>query len=187
METEEKMTKKCPKCQTEIPIKAKKCPQCQSDLRNWFRRHPILTGLGIIILFLIIVGKSTGDRVEKVREQAQTNVSATEQTEETPQTESLELVSMNCYREYDYFIIEGMVKNISDKPLESVLAVGNTYTENGEFVKSSDALIEYNPILSGQSSPFKTMTTDNPAIKKCKVDFKEFWGGTIPTKDGRVK
>lgn len=43
--------KKCKSCQKEIDEKATKCPHCQTDLRSWFRRHPILSG--ILILFII--------------------------------------------------------------------------------------------------------------------------------------
>jgi hypothetical protein len=53
-ETKPKTTKQCPYCKSEIPLGAKKCPQCQSDLRNWFRRHPILTVLGVFIMFIIV-------------------------------------------------------------------------------------------------------------------------------------
>lgn len=34
-------TKKCEKCQLDIPLKATKCPHCQTDLRSWWRRHPV--------------------------------------------------------------------------------------------------------------------------------------------------
>lgn len=47
--TEHKETKKCPHCDESISIKAKRCPRCQEDLRSWFRRHPILTFLLILI------------------------------------------------------------------------------------------------------------------------------------------
>lgn len=53
---ENKTTKKCKHCQTDIPVSAKKCPNCQSDLRNWFRRHIVLTILGGIILLIVIAG-----------------------------------------------------------------------------------------------------------------------------------
>ena len=48
--------KKCKSCQEKIDDKAIKCPHCQTDLRSWFRRHPILTGLGAVIVFLIAIG-----------------------------------------------------------------------------------------------------------------------------------
>jgi hypothetical protein len=51
--------KKCKGCQKEIDIKAKKCPHCQTDQRNWFMRHKILTGIGGIIGFFILVGIAT--------------------------------------------------------------------------------------------------------------------------------
>lgn len=94
----------------------------------------------------------------------------------------LELQSYNCSTEYDYFIIEGSVKNISDKSLDDVEAVGSAYQDNDEFVKSDSSLIKYNPILSGQISPFRVIMTGNPLIKKCSVSFKELLGGTIFTK-----
>lgn len=46
----EKQTKKCPQCQTEIPLDAKKCQHCQSDFRSWSARHKIMTGLLILML-----------------------------------------------------------------------------------------------------------------------------------------
>jgi len=48
--------KKCKGCQKEIDAKAKKCPHCQTDQRNWFMRHKVLTTLGGIIGFFILIG-----------------------------------------------------------------------------------------------------------------------------------
>ena len=56
----ENTTKKCPKCQTDIPEKAKKCLNCQSDLRNWLRRHPVLTVLGVFIILVITISAIGG-------------------------------------------------------------------------------------------------------------------------------
>jgi len=55
-------TKKCKYCQEMIDKKAKRCPKCQGDLRSWFSKHPILTG--IIILFVIVVfgASSSGNK-----------------------------------------------------------------------------------------------------------------------------
>jgi len=97
----------------------------------------------------------------------------------------LELIAMNDTREYDFITVEGQVKNISGVSLDSIVAVVEFYDANGDFVKSDSALIDYNPILSGQTSPFSVITTDNPAIKKYSTTFKYFSGGTLPTKDSR--
>lgn len=96
--------------------------------------------------------------------------------------EKLELLSYRCYKEYGYFHITGQVKNISDKSIENVTAVGTTLTEDGQFVNSSEALTEYNPIMAGQTSPFTVMMTLNPVMSKCQVEFKELMGGTLKTK-----
>lgn len=34
----------------EIPTKATKCPHCQSDVRSWFSKHPIITGVAILFI-----------------------------------------------------------------------------------------------------------------------------------------
>jgi len=56
------MTKKCKSCQTEIDAKAKKCPHCQADQRNWFGRHPIITGLLAVILIFGVIGAIGGSK-----------------------------------------------------------------------------------------------------------------------------
>jgi len=94
----------------------------------------------------------------------------------------LQVESFNCYEEYGYFHITGEVTNISNRSLSNVEAVGRMYTDEGEFVKSDSALIDYNPVLSNQTSPFSIISTMNPAISKCIVNFKTLMGGTIATK-----
>jgi hypothetical protein len=81
-----------------------------------------------------------------------------------------------------FIIVEGTVRNIYDKPLKDiqVVAMGYGGPWAKEFVSSSTALIEYNPILPDQISPFTVYLDYNPAIKEVKVEFKEFFGGTIP-------
>lgn len=53
--------KKCKSCQTEIDSKAKKCPYCQADLRNWFVKHKVLTGLLAIVVIVMISNMSGGN------------------------------------------------------------------------------------------------------------------------------
>lgn len=50
----ENKIKKCPHCQTEVDLKATRCAHCQSDMRNWPRRHPVVTAF-IAIVFVFIM------------------------------------------------------------------------------------------------------------------------------------
>jgi hypothetical protein len=86
-----------------------------------------------------------------------------------------------------YHIVEGQVKNISDEPLRSVVVVATWFDKDGNFIKSDDAMVEFNPILPGQTSPFKTMSSTNPAMEQFSVAFKTFAGGTISIDDQRTK
>jgi len=94
----------------------------------------------------------------------------------------LELVSNSWCKKYDFAIMEGQVKNTSNIPLRSVAAIASFYDENGVVVASSEALIDCNPILPGQTSPFKVITIWDPAMKKAGVEFKFLMGGTIFTR-----
>jgi hypothetical protein len=91
----------------------------------------------------------------------------------------LELVKFSWHTEYGHAILEGQVRNISAHSLRNVEAVATFHTKDGEFITSADALIDYNPILPGQASPFKVYATENPAMNKANVEFKELISGTI--------
>jgi len=84
-----------------------------------------------------------------------------------------------------FVTVEGEVKNISDSTLEDVVAVISVYDENGVFVTSDSALIEYTTLLPGQTSPFEVIVDYNPRMAKYKVEFKYLLGGRIPTRDDR--
>jgi len=129
----------------------------------------------IFVVCLIGLLRSTPSQPER----------GSESSEQDTSTFKLELLSSTATREYDFIIVEGEVKNICTENLEHVQVVVRFYTSDGDFVKSEDALIKYDPILAGQTSPWKIIATDNPEIKKYIVEFKEFLGGTIPTKDSR--
>ncbi len=48
--------KKCKSCQKEIDVKASKCPHCQADQRGWAKKHPILTGIIVLIIVFGVIG-----------------------------------------------------------------------------------------------------------------------------------
>jgi hypothetical protein len=138
------------------------------------RIKKILLATVLIIFCFVIVG-TISDSLS--------GNSSTTSASAVAKADQLELLSFKCYSEYGYFQVSGEVKNVSDQPIKNAEVVLTTYTKDGELVNSSDALIDYNPVLAGQTSPFKAGMTMNPAMSKCKVSFKDLLGGTIQTKD----
>lgn len=99
----------------------------------------------------------------------------------------LELVDWNWTTEYDYAIAQGRVKNISSQPIRNVEALVTWETKGSEFITSDSSLIDYNPILPGQTSSFKVMEPENPAMSKAYVEFKTLGGGTLLTRKREKK
>lgn len=156
---------KCKECEHKISKKAKTCPNCGTRRRT----TSILTKVVFVALGSVVGVSIFSDP------QPNHNVS----------TPSLELLSFSCTQEYGYIFVTGEVKNISNEPMKNVVAVGHFRTKKGEFIKSTDALLEYNPILPGQTSPFKSGGTTNPAIEGCEVTFKYLMGGSINFKSSK--
>lgn len=75
---------------------------------------------------------------------------------------------------------KGQVKNISNRSLRNVEAVVSFNDKEGTYITHSSALIDFNPILAGQTSPFKVIETYNPAIRSASIQFKFLDGETIP-------
>jgi hypothetical protein len=71
--------------------------------------------------------------------------------------------------------------------MRNVAVVVTWYDKDGGFITSDDALIDFNPILPGQTSPFKTLSRTNPAMDKYSIAFKYLMGGSIATDDQRAK
>lgn len=69
-------TKKCPKCKTDIAKDAEKCPQCQSDIRSWAKRHKILTGLGALIVLIILLSSIGDNDKSEVKESVNEDTSS---------------------------------------------------------------------------------------------------------------
>lgn len=80
-----------------------------------------------------------------------------------------------------YVTAKGLVKNISDRNLQNVEALVTWHDENGNFIDYSSALIEYNTLLSGQTSPFEVLANYNPAMQKASIKFKTWSGKSLST------
>jgi hypothetical protein len=92
---------------------------------------------------------------------------------------SLDLLSYNGTKSLGFITIDGEARNTSNSSISDLMVVVRHYTSDGTFVRSDTAMVEYNPILPGQTSPFKVIGTDNPAIIKFVVNFTRMFGGTV--------
>ena len=81
--------KKCKSCQKEIDDKAKKCPYCQTDLRSWFRRHPILTGILALFIFGVLISALGGNGSTSKSEGSSTAEKVATPIPETPTSVNL--------------------------------------------------------------------------------------------------
>jgi hypothetical protein len=146
-----------------------------------------LTVIGVIVGLLVLLSffRSDNRPTPETRSQAQrtadTSTPSAGRPSTAPAVPPLEIQSWRCGAESGYAKVEGEVKNVSAQPLRNVAAVATFRTKDGTFVKSEDSLIDYNPILPGQTSPFKVLTTHNPSITNCEVGFKHLFGGEIPS------
>ena len=48
--------KKCKECGEEVSSSAKSCPKCGKDQRNFFKKHPVLSVIGVLVVLGIILG-----------------------------------------------------------------------------------------------------------------------------------
>jgi hypothetical protein len=87
----------------------------------------------------------------------------------------------------DSFVkVEGRVTNVSGVSLKGVVAKVSFFSQNEEFITSDDALIDYQPVLNGQTSPFSVIAIYNPAMRKAQLELAQFWGTTYRFTDRKT-
>ena len=170
-------------------------------LRPWYQKKRFLFGipLALLIGFALLGGANGDDETQPAPAAGQgttstnaergapqpTGAQAAQATTAPPDAQ-LALLSSNCTREYGFLRCEGVVKNISDKPLRNVTAIVTWHDGSGTPQRGDEGLVDYNPILPGQESPWTTIGTDNPAFATSRTQFKFILGGTIYTRDDRA-
>jgi len=101
----------------------------------------------------------------------------------------LALISASCTRMADIGFIEceGFVQNLKADPIRNVEAVIILYDSARTPISSDSALIDYEPLLPGQQSPYTVILRYNPAFDAWRVEFKEFLGGSLSVRDDRPR
>lgn len=175
--------KKCKKCGRDVSSQAKQCPGCGAPVpKNPGGCMIVLVLIGDLIFFSMFKGCWTN--YLNYEQAAAGTASPSEPSAPEQSTPLLEVLSWRCDTEYGYSFVKGEVKNISDKKLGNVSVLGTFRSETGELITTAEALLDYNPIMPGQTSPFKAGTPTNPLIKNCGVSFKNLIFGTpIPYRE----
>lgn len=81
--------------------------------------------------------------------------------------------------QHGYAIVEGEVTNISESSIQNVQAVVRFYTLSDQFITSDTSLLKFNPILPGQTSPFKVYAQWNPEMRSARISFSQLFGQTL--------
>lgn len=169
---------KCSDCGHEISKKAKTCPNCGAKPKKG-SLVAILVLIGFIWFMISLVPDTPRQNTRYT-----TSQSTVADTKPTPAPNQLKVLSWNCGNDgHGYMHLRGEVKNISSSKIDNVMAVVVLRTADGDLVKSDTALLEYNPIMPGQTSPFHVISTHNPAIDKCSLSFKTVRGRSISFED----
>lgn len=171
---------KCTACGNQIAQRTPACPQCGQPNKQ----SEYLPASHVFLGLLMAAG---GIWFMATRGSSDSSVTAPAAAHRAS-VPMLQLKSYRCAHEYGYTTLVGEVVNITPLKLKGVMAVASHYTRAQELITTDDSLIDYQPILPGQTSPFKVMTTYNPAMASCSVNFKLMSGGAIPwkQKDGTV-
>ena len=82
-----------------------------------------------------------------------------------------------------FAVAEGQVQNVRHKPIRNLTALVMFKTEDDKLVTSADALTEFNPVMPGQTTPFRVMARYNPAMHHASVAFKTIGGAVVPHYD----
>lgn len=139
----------------------------------------IIVAMRWVIILALIVGGATVLGTCLLGDDSTAPTQAPTEPESPSYEPKLQLLSWSNYTEYGYIHVVGEVKNISNSKLDNVTAVVTFRTEDGTLVKTDEALIDYNPLMPGQTSAFTVLATENPAIKKLNLGFKHLLGGEI--------
>lgn len=181
----------CPACKGAVSTAAAACPHCGHPLQRASEHGAgsksggclkltlmVLATIGVLLALMIgcSVLSLLGSRGSKSTTGAGRGDDASSMAGPV-----LKVGKWHWSEEYGYVTAEGRVTNISSERLENVQAIVTFETTDGTLVTTEDGLVEYNPLLPGQTSPWKVMVRANPAMAKAHVDFKTMFGGTLNT------
>lgn len=180
------MNLQCPQCKIVNAPDAKFCKGCgiAFAVAPIKKKNSLIQAAAIIVGLLIIFGICAGalSKIDTAPKTASPAISTPELDTSPP----IKLLSARGEIDDDYVTVTGEVANISNEKLERVWVVITHYGANGDLITSDDAILDYDPLMPGQTSPFKAMVRRNPLMKTYKIGFKHTFGETIDFIDART-
>lgn len=85
----------CPKCKETIQNGAKKCKHCWADLRNWFRKHYIITTFLVLVLLWSIISATSSS------ETSNNQSPLTSKQQNNVPVDIVSIWSIELYQEYE--------------------------------------------------------------------------------------
>jgi len=168
---------KCKECGHEISKSAKNCPNCGAKRKKSSAGCLVFIILGFLFFGYFASIDTSSYSSPSINTSTTTSTSTTEDF-----GPKLVLIDWNWSHQSSFAIVEGQVKNISDQPLDNVKAVVEFYTGDDVFISSDNSLIEYKPLMPGQTSPFKIIESWNPQMESAKINFTTLYGRQISWK-----
>jgi len=200
----------CPHCAKTIPAGTAFCPHCGGSVTGAQatpavpsaapakKRSPVLTLLGVLVS-LMFVGMCVSALNGPANERAALDkaIEANPLLRNAPDTSPaaqkaaqasaprLQVLAKRGYESESggYYYVEGQVKNITNQPIDRLRIVATWFTKDGTFITTDQAMIDYDPLMPGQTSPFKTITRGNPQMSKFSIEFARLGGGTVAHED----
>ncbi len=94
----------------------------------------------------------------------------------------LQLITSDVTSANGNITVSGDVKNISNATIEHVIAVAELGAPDGRIVKNATAPVDYEPVMPGQTTPFKVVFPNIPeslVIQVYRVTFQDETGAII--------
>lgn len=162
--------KKCKACREDIDPKATKCPKCGTDQRNFFRKHPIITGI-LVLFFIGLIASAGSDSNSSSSSSEVKDTTTTTNSESAPVSEeqsdsqdvvptSNETVSQRnavkkakSYLGYSAFSRDGLVAQLEYEKFsheDAVYGADNSGADwNEQAVKKAKSYMDYSAFSRG--------------------------------------
>lgn len=200
IEQSQVLTEKCPKCKEDIQPGAKKCKHCGADLRNWFVRHKIITGILVLILVSIFGGILSGGSDPKSRETSTANSSDSFEEKDKGITHSInEDVEIGNLK-IRVFNVENLGNSISQSFGEPIKTQGNfirvdfeveNLGKEGEYMGDMKIVDSSNREFSESDNKFSILGDDANFLDKLnpnvKTNYSSVFDVATDAKDLKLK